>query len=133
MTELLERINFLLKINMITDDEYNDLKIIISILEEHTNFPITDENVGVFITHIVAAMKRQRDNEKLNQLEQGILDEVKKCKEFTTVKSIITMLINSLQTTFVNNEIDFMYVHLCNILKTNKIRGEEHEDCNWRA
>lgn len=133
MTELLERINLLLEIHMITEEEYRDLKRLVGILVEHMDFPITDENAGVFITHLAAAMKRSRDNEKLDQLEQEILDEVKNCEEFTIVEKISSIMIDTMQITLVNNEVDFMHLHLCNILKTNKMRGEENENCNWRT
>lgn len=124
MNELLERIDMLLEINMVTDYEYTDLKKIVDILNEHTNVLITDETVGVFITHIAAAMKRQRDKEQLHQLDQVAIDEIRECKEYVYAEDLTTKIVTAIQTSLPENEINFMYLHLCNILKSDKRRGE---------
>ena len=123
MSELLERINMLLEIHMITEHEYSDLKKIVTILEEQTDISITDENAGVFITHIAAAMKRQRDREELNQLDQAVINEIRGCEEFVMVKDISIKIEEAIQTDLPENEISFMHLHLCNILKSDKKRG----------
>lgn len=124
MNELLERIDMLLEINMVTDYEYTDLKRIVDILNEHTNVLITDETAGVFITHIAAAMKRQRDEEQLNQLEQSVVDEIRGCEEYVYAEDLTNKIVTAIQTSLPENEINFMYLHLCNILKSDKRRGE---------
>ncbi|MDQ0362090.1 PRD domain-containing protein [Breznakia pachnodae] len=124
MNELLERIDMLLEINMVTDYEYTDLKKIVDILNEHTNVLITDETAGVFITHIAAAMKRQRDKEQLNQLEQSVVDEIRGCEEYVYAEDLTNKIVTAIQTSLPENEIHFMYLHLCNILKSDKRRGE---------
>lgn len=124
MNELLERMDMLLEINMVTDDEYTDLKKIVNILNEHTNVLITDETAGVFITHIAAAMKRQRDEEQLNQLDQSVIDEIRGCEEFVYAEDLTSKMLSAIQTSLPENEINFMYLHLCNILKSDKRRGE---------
>lgn len=118
------RINFMLEINMINEDEKIILEEITKIIENKTRIELNEENAGVMITHIAAMFIRKRENQTLTELEEFILIDIELSKSFDVCKEIIQLINSKLSIQIDKVESDYIMLHLCTLLNRD-ISSEE--------
>lgn len=109
------RLNILLENNVITKEVYNRLKEIINQLKDKFNIEITEENGGMFITHLSMALKRMEDGEIINKIDRTIFKEIKNDINYEKSKEIVNNL-EELIGKLPIEEIEFIEMHICTLL-----------------
>jgi len=116
---ILTRIDFMLEINMINQIERDTLVSITQIIEEKTSLELTEENAGIMITHIGAMFVRIRENQKLDDLDKLILDEIKANKSYQLSLDTIEEICSKLSIQIDKVERDYIMLHLCTLLNND--------------
>ena len=73
MGELDQRIDVLQQSGFVDEIGREDLEKLVKVLTQDYGFPHSDELLGVLVTHVAAALKRQRDGEVINPIEGDML------------------------------------------------------------
>ena len=88
MGELDQRIDVLQQSGFVDEIGREDLEKLVKVLTQDYGFPHSDELLGVLVTHVAAALKRQRDGEVINPIEGDILEDVISSKVYPEAREI---------------------------------------------
>jgi transcriptional regulatory protein LevR len=116
--DIMERINVMKDCDLIDDLGYQDLLTVKRILSQDFQFDLTEENGGVMITHLGAAIKRLKTGETVEPLDPEVLIQAKEEPAYQTAVKILTQLKKVMVHVLPQVEEDFMLVHICNTLET---------------
>ena len=91
-------------------------------------FPRNDETLGVLVTHVAAALKRQKDGEEINPIDAGVLQDVRSSDVYPEAKKIQTDVVDAMEHKLPEAEKDFILVHVGGLLMNPDViaarRGE---------
>lgn len=116
MDELDQRIDILQQGGFVDETGRNDLEKLVQVLTKDYGFPHSDELLGVLVTHVAAALKRQRDGEAINPIEDDILEDVKSSKVYPEAKEIKNKIVASMTNQLSPDEENFILVHVGGML-----------------
>lgn len=117
MEELKQRIETLYECGFVDETGKADLYRIVEVLQRH-GIETTDENTGVLVTHVAAALKRSADGEVVTPLDPNVLEQVKEIKRYEEAVAIQQEVLNSMTNKLSADEQDFVLVHIGTILES---------------
>lgn len=117
--DIMERINLMKECGMIDDVAYADLMTIVKIFQKDFQFNLTEENGGVMITHIGAAINRIKSGEKIEPLDREVLRQAADELSYPTALKILAQVKQEMVCKLPDIEQEFLLVHICNTLETN--------------
>lgn len=110
------RLNILLENQVITKEVYGKLEKVINNLKYKFNVEITEENGGMFITHLSAALTRVNNEQPLDTIDESIMEQTKVESCYTKATEIMKNINNTCDIIFPREEEVFILTHLCTIL-----------------
>ena len=113
---LKDRVDILLETKLITEEVYKLLLEIIKKLEDEYDIKLTEENGGMFITHLSAAITRIKKGEPINELDEAIINEIKADESYFKAKMITDNIKRICELEFPLGEEIFIITHICSIL-----------------
>lgn len=117
--DIMERINLMKECRMIDDSAYVDLVKIVKIFKEDFQFDLTEENGGVMITHIGAAINRLKSGEEIEPLGREVLKQAEEEPSYPTALAILDQVKQKMVCKLPDIEQEFLLVHICNTLAAN--------------
>ena len=117
MEELKQRIEMLQECGFVDESGKADLYRIVEILQKH-GIDTNDDNTGVLVTHVAAALKRSADGEIVTPLEPDVLAQVKEIENYDKAVEIQQEILNSMTNKLSADEQDFVLVHVGTILES---------------
>ncbi|MVB12027.1 hypothetical protein CAFE_27560 [Caprobacter fermentans] len=117
--DIMDRINLMKECSLVDDAAYADLVSIVKVFREDFRFDLTEENGGVMITHIGAAIKRLKAGEKVNPLDREVLSQAAEESVYPTAQKILDRIREKIARRLPSAEEEFLLVHICNTLETN--------------
>lgn len=116
MGELDQRIDVLQQSGFVDEIGREDLEKLVKVLTQDYGFPHSDELLGVLVTHVAAALKRQRDGEVINPIEGDILEDVISSKAYPEAREIKDKIVASMTNQLSRDEENFILVHVGGML-----------------
>lgn len=110
-----EKLTVLKTAAIIDDAVYEYIQAVIVYLEEK-GLMEDSQKAEVFLTHLAMASARQQKGESINELDKVIRDEIKTEVQFGDAKILWQELAKLAPVTFHENEIDYLYLHICTML-----------------
>lgn len=128
MDGLEQRLEILQQSGFFDESGRRDLDAMIRVLAEKYGFPRNDETLGVLVTHVAAALKRQKDGEEINPIDAGVLQDVGSSDVYPEAKKIQTDVVDAMEHKLPEAEKDFILVHVGGLLMNPDViaarRGE---------
>lgn len=109
------RLNILLENNVITEGLYKNINKVISQLKAKFNIEITEENGGMFITHLSMALARREKDEIVNRIDKTIFEEIKNDLNYQKAVEIVND-IKEIVGNLPVEETEFIEMHICTLL-----------------
>lgn len=116
MDELDQRTDILKQSGFVDETGRKDLEKLVQVLTQEYGFPHSDELLGVLVTHVAAALKRQHDGEAINPIENDILEDVKSSRVYPEAKEIKDRIVASMTNQLSPDEENFILVHVGGML-----------------
>ena len=116
MTE--KRLKVLLDSEVITKDIYNKSCLIYKKYFNKEDF--NEDKVNVFMTHLAMALKRVKENNIIDKLDEDIYRQVKESDVYNQALELNKRLISDLCMDIPKNEEEYFVLHLGNILLERK-------------
>jgi transcriptional regulatory protein LevR len=116
MDELDQRIDILHQTGFVDETGRKDLEKLIKVLTQSYGFPHSDELLGVLVTHVATALKRQRDGKAINPIEDDILEDVRSSKVYPEANEIKDEIVASMTNRLSADEENFILVHVGGLL-----------------
>ncbi|MCI6274123.1 MAG: PRD domain-containing protein [Coriobacteriaceae bacterium] len=116
MDELNLRIDVLQQSGFVDEIGREDLEKLVKVLTQDYGFPHSDELLGVLVTHVAAALKRQRDGEVINPIDGNILEDVISSKVYPEAEEIKSRIVASMTSQLSRDEENFILVHVGGML-----------------
>lgn len=88
MDGLEQRLEILQQSEFFDESGRRDLDAMIRVLAGKYGLPRNDETLGVLVTHVAAALKRQKDGEEINPIDAGVLQDVRSSDVYPEAKKI---------------------------------------------
>lgn len=110
------RLDILLETGQVTESVYNILLDVIKKFHDNYEIELLEENGGMFITHLSAAITRMMINEPIDCLEEAIINDVIQNENYEKAKEISKMIKNISRVDFTLDEEIFIIIHICSIL-----------------
>lgn len=117
MEGLKQRIETLYECGFVDDTGKADLYRIVEILQNH-GIETNDDNTGVLVTHVAAALKRSADGEIVTPLDAEVLEQVKEIEKYEEAVTIQKEILDSMTNKLSADEQDFVLVHIGTILES---------------
>lgn len=117
--DIMDRINLMKECSLVDDAAYADLVSIVKVFREDFRFDLTEENGGVMITHIGAAIKRLKTGEKVDPLDREVLSQAVEEPVYPTAQKILDRIREQTVSRLPSAEEEFLLVHICNTLETD--------------
>lgn len=116
--DIMDRVNLMKECGLADDAAYADLVTVIRVFHNDFQFEITEENAGVMITHLGAAIRRQKTGEKVEPLDRGVLEQARSEPVYPTAQKILDRIRRVTATRLPPEEEEFLLIHICNTLQT---------------
>lgn len=117
MEGLKQRIETLYECGFVDDAGKADLYRIVEILQNH-GIETNDDNTGVLVTHVAAALKRSADGEIVTPFDAEVLGQVKEIEKYEEAVTIQKEILDSMTHKLSADEQDFVLVHIGTILES---------------
>lgn len=114
--EIKDRLNILLDAGQISEENQNIMLRIISILKEKWGIEITEENGGMFITHLTMAYERIKNGNEINCTAKEVSSQLNACKDYEKSKTIFEDVKKELFIELPKAEEEFILLYLCVVL-----------------
>lgn len=128
MDGLEQRLEILQQSGFFDESGRRDLDAMIRVLTGKYGFPRNDETLGVLVTHVAAALKRQKDGEEINPIDAGVLQDVRSSDVYPEAKKIQADVVDAMEHKLPEAEKDFILVHVGGLLMNPDViaarRGE---------
>lgn len=116
MDGLEQRLEILQQSGFFDESGRRDLDAMIRVLAGEYGFPRNDETLGVLVTHVAAALKRQKDGEEINPIDAGVLQDVRSSDVYPEAKKIQADVVDAMEHKLPEAEKDFILVHVGGLL-----------------
>lgn len=100
----------------IDEDTYNNLLKIIESFKKDFQIELSEENGGMFITHLAVALERIKKKELVEPIEDLIFEEVRNDKNFKKANDILGSLENDINISVPEVERPFILMHIVTLL-----------------
>ena len=114
--EIKMRVDILLESGLITKEVYDLLLEIVEMFNKEHQITLTEENGGMFITHLSAAITRMNKGEPIEELDSAVIDDVRSDKNYSSANVIYENIKNMCKLDFPLGEEIFIITHICSIL-----------------
>lgn len=115
--DIMERINIMKQCSLVDNEGYQDLLSVVRVFHDDFQFNLTEENGGVMITHLGAAIHRMKSGEKVTPLDSEVLKQAEEEPVYETSIKILNQIRKEMISELPKDEQDFMIVHICNTLE----------------
>lgn len=112
MTDLNFRISLLADAGQITVEESGLLLSMIKLFLEKWDIELNEENASMFITHFAIALKRMREGEKIQALDDAITDEIAASEAYVKSVSAMAEIEKLFSVSLPDSEKGYIYLHL---------------------
>lgn len=110
-----EKLDVLKIAGIIDDAVYEYLQAVIAYLEGK-GLMNDAEKAEVFLTHLAMASARQQKGESVTTLDATISEQIKNEPQFVHTQDLWKELAAMAPVSFHDNEIDYLYLHICTML-----------------
>lgn len=128
MDDLEQRLEILQRSGFFDESGRRDINVMIRVLTKKYGFPRNDETLGVLVTHMAAALKRQKDGEEIKPIDAGVLEDVKSSDVYPEARKIQKDVIAVMEHKPPEAEQNFILVHIGGLLMNPDViaarRGE---------
>ncbi len=114
--DLTFRIQLLKDSNQIDEETYENLLAIIKLLKDRWGITLTEENGAMLITHMSIALKRIKDNNTVNPLEEDLQEQLRGEAFYSKAEEILEDIDKKLELKLPENEKEYMIMHICTLL-----------------
>lgn len=114
--DLTLRLNILRDAGQIDDEIHDNLLKIIDIVKEKWGIELTEENGAMFITHMSIALKRIKENNIVEPMEDFLYEGLKKEKNFEKSEEMVNIFVQEINISIPEEEKSFIVMHLCTLL-----------------
>ncbi len=119
-----ERLSVLKESGLITKSIYEKLNNLIDGYQSEYNIKLTEENAAMMITHLSQAMMRVEKDEKINEPDTVIVEELKNSEYYLKMEEMYEKTCEMLDFKFPPEEKWFVFVHVGKIIMTENIMQE---------
>lgn len=116
MREVFERIEILKQAGFVDKNDAESLKNVVALIEHECGPAESDEHIGIIITHIAAALKRNVEEEEIAPINQQALEEVYASPVFPKANRIANDISDMFAERLSKDEFDFVLVHIAGLL-----------------
>lgn len=117
MDDLLqERLNILEESEQISGEIKTAVMDFAQDFEKEYSLVLTEENASMLITHLAMALARIKNGEKINEIDELALNEVKQNKLFDELPKFYKSLEEKLNIKIPDSEKGFIVVHACTVI-----------------
>ena len=125
MEKLEYRLNILKSSNVIDDEIYEKLIKLLNYLRNDWNIILTEDNGSMLITHLSMALKRIKEGENVNKIDEEVYNDALKSDKLEEVKKIYNGIVeNVFSEDLPEEEKKYIYVNLL-LIKENLYRKVE--------
>ena len=125
MEKLEYRLNILKSSNVIDDEIYEKLIKLLNYLRNDWNIILTEDNGSMLITHLSMALKRIKEGENVNKIDEEVYNYALKSDKLEAVKKIYNGIVeNVFIEDLPEEEKKYIYVNLL-LIKENLYRKVE--------
>ena len=125
MEKLEYRLNILKSSNIIDDEIYEKLLKLLNYLRNDWNIILTEDNGSMLITHLSMALKRIKEGENVNKIDEEVYNDALKSDKLEEVKKIYNGIVeNVFIEDLPEEEKKYIYVNLL-LIKENLYRKVE--------
>lgn len=125
MEKLEYRLNILKSSNVIDDEIYEKLLKLLNYLKNDWNIILTEDNGSMLITHLSMALKRIKEGENVNKIDEEVYNDALKSDKLEEVKKIYNGIVeNVFIEDLPEEEKKYIYVNLL-LIKENLYRKVE--------
>ena len=115
---MIQKLDILKESNMIDQKIYDYVVQAMNYLSEQGFVPDNSPPTEAFLTHLAIAAARQKSNEPpIERLDTIIREDVEQSPDFPRVVAIWEKVAELSPVTFGEEERDYFYLHLCNMLQ----------------
>ncbi len=118
--ELDMRLDILKQTNQIDEDIYSKLKAVIKMIHCKYNIKLNEENGAMFITHLSVALMRIKNKQLVENIDEGIFNEIKHSEFFNISNEVIKDIENITAMEIPECEKNFIAMHLCTLFTNMK-------------
>jgi len=104
---------------MIDEKDRIDLLKIIKIIELTCHIKVTEENGGIFITHIAALFQRNKNGESINPLSDKIISQLKSENDYELAHKTMDLIVSTIFNPVPEVERNYLILHLCTLMRND--------------
>ena len=120
----MERIEMLISLNMIDEKDHLDLLKIIEIVESTCDVKVTEENGGIFITHVAALFQRNKNGTLIDPLGGDVISQLKSETHYRLAQKTVDLIASTIFNPISELERHYLVLHLCT-LKNSDVSAKE--------
>ena len=114
--DIMERIDIMKECGLSSEQEHKDLCAVVRLCKDEFGIALTEENAGVMITHIGAALRRVRTGEAVEPLDPEVYAQAAEEPEYERAQKIVARLLETLTAALPEEERQFFLVHVVQVL-----------------
>lgn len=115
-----QRLAILLQGDVIDQETHDGMLQVVSTLENDWKIAIRHSQGNMALTHMASALMRSRRNEKIEPVDNEILEELKASDNFSTIMEIHQSLLNHFQFKLDPAEEGYLLVNLYSLILANE-------------
>lgn len=110
------RLNILKEAGQIDDSIYKNIMDIIELFKNNYGIELTEENGAMLITHLSVALKRIKENQLVETMEEELYSEISSDCNFEQAEKIFSQIEQNIKVEIPHCEKTFIMMHLCALL-----------------
>jgi transcriptional regulatory protein LevR len=114
------RLQILKDSGQISEKNYQGILNVISMMGKKWGIELTEENGAMFITHLAVAAGRIERGKAVEEVDQGVYDEVLSNRNFTMCGQAANDVESEMGIKIPDNEKKLLMIYLCMLLENNK-------------
>ncbi len=111
---------------MINSEDVADINAVIKLFKDKYGIQLSEENASFFIAHLAAAYSRNASKEELEELPDGVIEEVKALASYDESLCILDDIIEVTNNPLNSIEKKYILLHLNNLITNLTETGEWH-------
>ncbi|NCB33266.1 MAG: PRD domain-containing protein [Erysipelotrichia bacterium] len=113
-----ERLSLYLEGEMLTEEDVSTIHRVIDMFHDDYGLELTEENAGMFIAHLCAALNRNVTKEEIPPVEETMLKELAGLDTYQKSLEILDRLVAVTNNCLNETEQDYALLHINNLLAT---------------
>lgn len=108
-----ERFQFLLESGQLTEPVLEVTREIVAAIQNKYGITLTEENAGMFVTHIAMALQRIASGQPLETASEEVWEETRQCQdEWSFARELAALARKRLEIQVPESELAYMVLHL---------------------